>query len=52
MGISNAKVGYDNTGYEQTMGRQGIGQMNENRERFAELCANKKIVIGGNIVAL
>jgi len=27
MGDSNAKVGYDNTGYEQTMGRHGIGQM-------------------------
>ena len=28
MGDFNAKVGYNNTGYEQTMGRHGIGQMN------------------------
>jgi hypothetical protein len=27
MGYFNAKVGYNNTGYEQTMGRHGIGQM-------------------------
>ena len=40
MGDFNAKVGYDNTWYEQTMGRHGIEQMNENGKRFAELCAN------------
>jgi exonuclease III len=51
MGDFNAKVGYDNTGYEQTMGRHGIGQMNENGERFAELCANNKFVIGRSIFA-
>jgi hypothetical protein len=33
------------------MGRHGIEQMNENGERFAELCANNKFVIGGSIVA-
>jgi endonuclease/exonuclease/phosphatase family metal-dependent hydrolase len=49
MGDFNAKVGYNNTGYEQTMGRHGIGQMNENGERFAELCANNKCVIGGSM---
>jgi hypothetical protein len=37
MGYFNAIVGYNNTGYEQTTGRHGIGQMNENGERFAEL---------------
>jgi hypothetical protein len=51
MGYFNAKVGYNNTGYEQTMGRHGIGQMNENGERFAELCANNKCVIGGSMFA-
>ena len=33
------------------MGRHGIGQMNESGERFAELCANNKFVIGGIIFA-
>ena len=51
MGDFNVKVGYKNTGYEQTMGRHGIGQMNENEERFAELCAKNKFVIGGSIFA-
>jgi exonuclease III len=51
MGDFNVKVGYNNTGYEQTMGRHGIGQMNENEERFAELCAKNKFVIGGSIFA-
>jgi exonuclease III len=43
MGDFNAKVGYNNTGYGQTMGRHGIGQMNENGERFAELCAKQQM---------
>jgi hypothetical protein len=51
MGDFNAKVGYNNTRYEQTMGGHGIGQMNENGERLAELCANNKFVIGGSIFA-
>ena len=39
MGDFNAKIGADNTGYEDTMGTQGLGQMNENGERFADMCA-------------
>ena len=39
MGDFNAKIGSDNRGYEEFMGRQGLGEMNEDRERFAELCA-------------
>ncbi|VDP83084.1 unnamed protein product [Schistosoma curassoni] len=49
MGDLNAKVGIDNTGYEDTMGRHGLGQRNENGERFANLCAFNKLVIGGTI---
>nr|KAG5707093.1 hypothetical protein BaRGS_011804 [Batillaria attramentaria] len=37
MGDFNAKIGSDNTGYEDTMGTHGLGQMNENGERFAKL---------------
>ncbi|VDP23619.1 unnamed protein product [Schistosoma margrebowiei] len=37
MGDLNAKVGIDNTGYEDIMGQHGLGQRNENGERFANL---------------
>nr|KAG5706894.1 hypothetical protein BaRGS_021400 [Batillaria attramentaria] len=49
MGDFNAKIGSDNTGYENTMGTHGLGQMNENGERFADLCALNQLVIGGSI---
>ena len=45
----NAKIGMDNTGYEDIMGTHGLGQMNENSERFADLCALNQLVIGGSI---
>ncbi|VDP58389.1 unnamed protein product, partial [Schistosoma curassoni] len=49
MGYLNAKVRIDNTGYEDIMGRHGLEQRNENGERFANLCAFNKLVIGGTI---
>ncbi|VDO54330.1 unnamed protein product [Schistosoma margrebowiei] len=49
MGDLNAKVGIDNTGYVDIMGRHGLGERNENEERFANLCAFNKLVIGGTI---
>ena len=49
MGDFNAKIGADNTGYEDTMGTQGLGQMNENGEHFADMCALNQLKIGGSI---
>ncbi|VDP39963.1 unnamed protein product [Schistosoma mattheei] len=49
VGDLNTKVGTDNTGYEDIMGRHGLGERNENGERFANLCAFNKLVIGGTI---
>ncbi|VDO48353.1 unnamed protein product [Schistosoma margrebowiei] len=49
MGDLNAKVGKENTGYEDIMGRHELGETNENGERFANLCAFNKLVIGGTI---
>ncbi|VDP82256.1 unnamed protein product [Schistosoma curassoni] len=49
MGDFNAKVGTDNTEYDEIMGRHGLGERNENGERFANLCAFNKLVIGGTI---
>ncbi|VDO91051.1 unnamed protein product [Schistosoma curassoni] len=45
----DVKVGIDNTGYEDIMGRRGLGKNNENGERFANPCAFNKLVIGGTI---
>ena len=49
MGDLNAKIGSDNTGYEHIMGIHAPGIMNENGERFADLCALNSMVIGGSI---
>ncbi|XP_076452167.1 uncharacterized protein LOC143287768 [Babylonia areolata] len=48
MGDLNAKIGQDNTGYEEVMGRHGLGEMNGNGERFADFCAMNNLVIGGS----
>lgn len=48
MGDFNAKIGSDNRGYEEIMGQQGLGEMNENGERFTNLCATSNLVIGGS----
>ncbi|VDO92678.1 unnamed protein product [Schistosoma margrebowiei] len=49
MGDLNAKVGMDNTGYEDIMGPHELGERKENGGRFANLCAFNKLVIGGTI---
>ena len=49
MGDFNAKVGGDNTGREEVMGRHGEGIMNENGELFVDMCAFNSLVIGGSI---
>ena len=51
MGDFNAKVGSDNRGYEEVMGQHALGEMNENRERFADFCGLNDLVIGGSIFA-
>lgn len=39
MGKFNAKIGADNTGYNEVMCTQGLDRMNANVERFADLTA-------------
>ncbi|KAJ3612934.1 hypothetical protein NHX12_019191 [Muraenolepis orangiensis] len=46
MGDMNAKIGGNNNGFEPVMGREGLGTMNANGERFAEACADNNLVIG------
>ena len=49
VGDFNTKIGMDNTRYEDIMGTHGLGQINENDERFADVCALNQLVIGGSI---
>ena len=49
MGDFNAEIRMDNTGYMNIMGTHGLGQMNENGESFADMCALNQLVIGGII---
>ena len=49
MGDVNAKVGDDNSGYEEVMGKHAEGIMNDNGERFANMCSLKNFVIGGSV---
>lgn len=45
MGDANAKVGTENEGWKRVMGQEGIGTMNENGLRVAEICAVNNLVI-------
>ncbi|KAL9982087.1 hypothetical protein ACROYT_G010881 [Oculina patagonica] len=47
LGDANSKVGSDNTGWEGTLGNEGLGIMNDNGLRFASLCTENSLVIGG-----
>nr|CAH8843517.1 unnamed protein product [Trichobilharzia regenti] len=49
MGDMNAKLGGDNTGRELTMGREALGEMNDNGELFSDFCAFNDLVIGGSV---
>ena len=49
MGDVNANMGADNRGYEQVMGRHGLGTMNENGELFADFCALNSLVIKDSV---
>ncbi|VDP57477.1 unnamed protein product [Schistosoma margrebowiei] len=50
IGDLNVKVGMDNTGCEDIMGRHGLRERNKNGKRFANLCDFNKPVIGGTIL--
>ena len=45
----NAKIGSCNISYENVMGTHGLGDVNNNGERFADLCAEHELVIGGSV---
>ena len=47
MGDFNAKIGKDNIGKELVMGKEGVGEINKNRELFTDFCHS--LVIGGSV---
>ncbi len=49
MGDFNSKVGCDNTGKERSMGREGLGCMNDNGSRLIDTCIENDLVIGGTL---
>ncbi|XP_062577228.1 uncharacterized protein LOC134239086 [Saccostrea cucullata] len=49
MGDANTKVGKSNEGWERVMEQEGIGIMNENGMRLAEMCALNNLIICGTL---
>lgn len=49
MGDLNAKVGQDNTLLTHVIGKHGLGDRNDNGERFLDFCNMNHLVIGGTI---
>ena len=43
-------IGDRNEGYVEIMGEWGLGEMNNNVERFADFCATDNFVIGGSVL--
>ena len=51
MGDMNAKVGTDNTGREEVMGKHGArAEVNENGKRWAAFCQANELVISGMLL--
>jgi len=49
MGDFNAKIGEDNEGYEDVMGRQALGRINDNGERLRSWCSANNLKIGSSL---
>lgn len=48
MGDVNAKVVTGNSGREDIMGKEGLGEINENGDMFVDFCAFNDLCIGGS----
>lgn len=49
MGAFNVKIGSDNTGRDQSMGKHGLGEMKENGEVLNDFCTFNDMVIDGSV---
>ncbi|CAC5418118.1 unnamed protein product [Mytilus coruscus] len=45
----NAKIGKKNKDRERTIGKPGLGKINENEEKLVEFCEMNELVIGNNM---
>ena len=45
----NAQVGRDNNAWEETMGKEAIGDRTDNGERLLSYCSSNKLKIGGSL---
>ena len=50
MGDANANVGNSNEGWKRVMGREGLGTMNDNGCKLAELCFAEQPSYWKNII--
>ena len=48
-GDLNAKVGSQNEGIERNMGKHGLGEQNENGEKFVGFCVENNLTVGGTM---
>ena len=48
MGDFNTKIGNDNKGYEDILGKSGVGVLNDNGQRLIDFCQLNDLVIGGS----
>ena len=49
VGDFNAKIGCNNTGFENIMGRFSSGLRNGNGTRLVQMCSNNNLIIGGSL---
>ena len=49
MGDFNAKVGRNNASIERIMGKEGLGDVNENGKELVDMCALNGLSIGGTL---
>ena len=49
MGDFNTKISSINRGFEEVMGQQRLGIVNENGKLFLNMCVINRMVIGGSI---
>jgi hypothetical protein len=49
MGDFNSQIGTDNTGWEDTIGRQAMEERTDNGDRLLSICSTNKMKTGGSL---
>lgn len=49
MGDINARIGAENTGGEDIMGKEALGEINKNGDMFIDFCGLNDLCIGGSL---